>query len=83
MCLGITIVNKLVGVAHVGTISVDFTNVDMSTFEQRTGADGLEYKLDYQLGVDFRSEEGVLRCFCMADGKTIGVTTISFTDLAG
>jgi hypothetical protein len=75
--------DKLVGVAHVGTISVDFTNVDMSTFKQRTGANGLEYKLDYQLGVDFRSDEGVLRCFCMADGKTIGVTTISFTDLAG
>jgi hypothetical protein len=84
MCLEIIIVNKLVGVAHVGTISVDFTNVDMSTFEQRTGANGrLEYKLEYQLGVDFRSDEGVLRCFCMADGKTIGVTTISFTDLAG
>ena len=75
--------DNLVGVVRVGTISVDFTNVDMSRFKQRTGSKGLEYKLDYQLGVDFRSDEGVLRCFCLADGKTIGVTTISFTDLAG
>ena len=66
---------------HIGTISVDFTNVDMSGFKQRRLLSGVEYRLEYEVGVDFRSDEGILRCFCLADGKTIGVTTISFTDL--
>ncbi|KAK4108030.1 actin-like ATPase domain-containing protein [Canariomyces notabilis] len=71
------------GMEHIGTITVDFTNVDMTRFEKRTVRGRIEYKLDYEVGVDFRAEEGVLRCFCLADGKTIGVTTISFTDLTG
>jgi hypothetical protein len=75
--------DNLVGVRKIGTIIVDFTNVDMSGFRKRMGENRLEYELAYQIGVDFRSDEGVLRCFCLADGKTIGVTTISFTDLAG
>jgi hypothetical protein len=75
--------DNLVGVVYVGTVSVDFTNVDMSGFRKRMSVGRLEYELAYQIDVDFRSDEGVLRCFCMADGKTIGVTTISFTDLAG
>ncbi|KAK4252159.1 hypothetical protein C7999DRAFT_37133 [Corynascus novoguineensis] len=69
------------GISCLGTITTDFTNVDMSTFQQRTVPGGVEYKLEYEMGIDFRSDEGVLRCFCLADGKTIGVTTISFTDL--
>ncbi|KAG7285850.1 hypothetical protein NEMBOFW57_008144 [Staphylotrichum longicolle] len=71
------------GVTQVGTISMDFTNVDMSRFETRITEAGTEYKLEYEVGVDFRSDEGVLRCFCRAHGATIGVTTISFTDLSG
>lgn len=82
-CLKSTFTDSLVGVVHVGTITVDFTNVDMTRFETRMGTKGLEYRLEFKLGVDFRSDEGVLRCFCQADGKTIGVTTINFTDLAG
>jgi hypothetical protein len=62
---------------------VDFTNVDMSGFEQRTTKIGLEYRLEYKVGIDFRSDEGILRCFCQANGRTIGVTSISFTDLSG
>ncbi|KAL2201124.1 hypothetical protein P885DRAFT_25997 [Corynascus similis CBS 632.67] len=69
------------GILRLGTITTDFTNVDMSAFQQRTVPGGVEYKLEYEMGIDFRSDEGVLRCFCLADGKTIGVTTISFTDL--
>ena len=66
---------------HIGTISVDFTNVDMSRFEQRMVLSSVEYHLKYEVGVNFRSDEGILRCFCLADGKTIGVTKISFDDL--
>jgi hypothetical protein len=75
--------NNSIGVIHVGTISVDFTNVDMSSFRRRTMATGIEYRLEYQVGVDFRSDEGVLRCFSLADGRTIGVTRINFKDIAG
>ncbi|KAL2181474.1 uncharacterized protein P884DRAFT_281709 [Thermothelomyces heterothallicus CBS 202.75] len=69
------------GVVHVGSIRVDFANVDMSMFRQRTVSGCVEYELKYEIGVDFRADEGILRCFCLADGKTVGVTTISFTDL--
>ncbi|KAK4152182.1 heat shock protein SSA3 [Chaetomidium leptoderma] len=69
------------GVVPVGTISVDFTNVDMSRFQRKIVGAELVYKLEYDVGVDFRSDEGVLRCFALADGKTIGVSTINFTDL--
>jgi hypothetical protein len=69
------------GIEHIGTITTDFTNVNMSRFEQKMGPTGVEYKLEFELGVDFRSDEGILRCFCLADGKTIGVAKIDFTEL--
>jgi molecular chaperone DnaK (HSP70) len=71
------------GATQIGTVSVDFTNVDMSTFRQKRELTGTQYRLEFEVGVDFRSDEGVLRCFCLADGKTVGVTTINFTDLTG
>ncbi|KAK3897932.1 heat shock protein SSA3 [Staphylotrichum tortipilum] len=71
------------GITEIGTITVDFTNVDMSGFKTRTTEEGLEYRLEYKIGIDFRSDEGVLRCFCQVHGRTIGVTSISFTDLSG
>ena len=67
----------------IGTVRMDFADVDMSTFMTRTVSTGIEYRLEYEICVEFRSEEGVLRCFCQAQGRTVGVTTISFTDLVG
>lgn len=55
----------------------------MSGFKTRTTEKGIEYRLEYKVGIDFRSDEGILRCFCQANGRTIGVTSISFTDLSG
>ncbi len=71
------------GITKIGTIIVDFTNVDMSRFRKKTLTMGTEFRLEYEICIDFRSDEGVLRCFCRAHGRTIGVTTISFTDLVG
>ncbi|KXX73243.1 Heat shock protein SSA3 [Madurella mycetomatis] len=71
------------GVVRVGTIRLDFTNVDMSRFEQRQGDFGTEFDLEYQIGVKFRSDEGVLKCFCLSEGRLIGDATISFTEIAG
>ncbi|KAK3897524.1 hypothetical protein C8A05DRAFT_19735 [Staphylotrichum tortipilum] len=71
------------GITRIGTISVDFTDVDMSTFRKRMTLTGVEYELRFEVGVEFRSDEGVLRCFCQSQGKTIGTTSISFTDVAG
>ncbi|KAL7919154.1 hypothetical protein ACQKWADRAFT_323202 [Trichoderma austrokoningii] len=67
-------------VLHIGTINTDFTNVDMSKFQRRTTSSGIEYKLEYEIRVDFRSEEGVLRFSCVSNGRTIGATSISFSD---
>ncbi|KAL2164318.1 hypothetical protein VTH06DRAFT_3534 [Thermothelomyces fergusii] len=70
------------GVVHIGKIRSNFENVDMSMFRQRTTTWGyVKYELRYDVAVDFRADEGILRCFCLADGETIGVTTISFADL--
>ena len=77
------IIDSSLGVTKVGTICMDFTNVDMSRFQTRRQVTGVEYMLQYEIGIDLRSDEGVLRCFCVANGRTIGVTTIGFTDLAG
>ena len=71
------------GMTKIGTIRMDFTNVDMSTFRTRTQSTGTEYRLEYEICVNFRADEGVLRCFCRANGRAIGVTTFSFADLVG
>lgn len=60
---------------------MDFTNVDKSNFRQRQGESGTEYKLSFDVVIEFRSDEGVLNCFCLSGGKKIGVTTISFAEL--
>lgn len=73
----------ITGMVLVGTIRCDLTNVDMSKFQSRNVRGRVEYKLDFQVGVDFRADEGILHCFSQAQGRTIGVTTISFADLVG
>lgn len=75
--------DNCLGMTKIGIISVDFTNVDMSRFRKRTLATKTELRLEYEVCINFRPDEGVLRCFCRANGSTIGVTTISFTDLVG
>ena len=67
----------------MGTINVDWTDVDLSKYQRREGISGVEFKIDFKIRIDFRADEGVLRCFCVADGKTIGASTISFSDFAG
>ncbi|RYO94325.1 hypothetical protein DL766_000602 [Monosporascus sp. MC13-8B] len=64
----------------IGSITMDFTGVDMSRFQKRNTSSGIEYNLQYQFKIDFRTDEGVLRYSCVSNGKTIGATTISFTE---
>jgi len=71
--------NAVVGVDAIGSISVDFTGVDMSSFQTRYTPTGIEYNLQYQIKIGFRFDEGVLKFFCVSNGKPIGATTISFT----
>jgi len=69
------------GIVEIGSIRTDFTKVDRSKFQQRLVGLSIEYRLHYQVVIEFGSNEGVLNCFCVADGKRIGDTTISFGEL--
>ena len=62
----------------VGIIRVNFSEVDMSKFATQMTAKGIEYYLKWQLKVDLRTTDGVLRYSSVSNGKTIGVTTIDF-----
>jgi len=59
---------------------MNFTGVDMSRFQSRNTSSGIEYNLQYQFKIDFRTDEGVLKYSCVSNGRTIGTTTINFTD---
>ena len=69
-----------IGILKIGDIKIDFTSVDMSGFRWRNISNGIEYNLEYEIRIDFRSQEGVLGYSCISSGKTIGVTTIDFSD---
>ncbi|KAK3362433.1 hypothetical protein B0T25DRAFT_561503 [Lasiosphaeria hispida] len=72
------------GVEEIGQVSFDFTSVDMAGFEKKNLKEGrgkVKYKVEYEVNVDFRSDVGVLRCFCTSRGKTIGATSLHFSDL--
>jgi hypothetical protein len=79
--VGGPIVDVFAAVVRIGRIQMDFTNADKSTFRQRQGEHGTEYKLSFQVVIEFGSNTGVLNCFCVSDGRRIGETTISFTEL--
>ncbi|KAK3374126.1 hypothetical protein B0T24DRAFT_577000 [Lasiosphaeria ovina] len=70
-------------VVQIGKVRMDFTNVDMSKFDKRPGPHGTEYRLKFKICMEFRSDEGVLKCFCLSQGQKIGVTTIDFTESSG
>ncbi|EPS39914.1 hypothetical protein H072_6309 [Dactylellina haptotyla CBS 200.50] len=74
--------NRIEGprVVYAGTISMDFTGVGMSLFEKRPTSSGMEYKLEYQLKIEFRSQDGVLKYSSVVNGRTIGTTTIDFNE---
>ncbi|KAM3505005.1 hypothetical protein MY11210_008142 [Beauveria gryllotalpidicola] len=64
----------------IGSVSMDFTGVDMSRFAKRDIPSGIEYNLQYEFKIDFRSDDGVLKYSCVSDGKIIGATSIKFTE---
>ena len=64
--------------ALVGMITMDLSNLDMSTFETRQTSQGVEHRLRWQLRVDLRTTDGVLRYTVVSKGKTLGVATIDF-----
>jgi hypothetical protein len=66
------------GITKIGDVKMDFTKVDMTQFQWRNTSSGIEYKLKYELRIDFRTQDGVLRYYCVSSGKTIGDTTINF-----
>lgn len=59
---------------------MDFSGVDMAQFKSRRIQGGVEYNVHYQVKVDMRSEDGLLRYSCIAGDKTVGITTIDFME---
>jgi hypothetical protein len=70
--------SKLAGVRSVGNISVDFTELDLSTFERKSLLGTPLYKLQYDVNVIFGAQEGVLKFEAVSQGKVVGETSISF-----
>ncbi|GFG22579.1 heat shock 70 kDa protein 12A [Aspergillus udagawae] len=66
------------GVRSVGNISVDFTELDLSTFERKSLLGTPLYKLQYDVNVVFGAQEGVLKFEAVSQGKVVGKTSISF-----
>ena len=59
---------------------MNLSDLDMSTFETRQTPQGVEHRLEWQLRVDLRTTDGVLRYTSVSKGKTLGVATIDFKD---
>jgi len=78
------LVDNFAGVTEIGIVTIDFTDVDMSRFKKRnaiySGVHVTEYKLEYQIELNFRAESGVLGITCISGGKRIGTTTIEFQE---
>jgi len=70
----------LIGITAVGLIRMDISGVKMSRFRSQRTAAGTSYEVQYELKVDMRTEDGVLKYTCIADGKTVGITTIDFRE---
>ncbi|KAF4216546.1 hypothetical protein CNMCM8980_001983 [Aspergillus fumigatiaffinis] len=63
----------------VGTIIVDFSNVDLATFPSKVINDEKVYNLGCELKVTFGAREGVLKFEALSQGHTIGQTSINFS----
>jgi hypothetical protein len=70
--------SKLAEVRMVGDICVDFTGLDLSTFERKSILGTPLYKLQYDLEVVFGAQEGVLKFEAVSQGKVVGKTSINF-----
>ncbi|KAL4806050.1 actin-like ATPase domain-containing protein [Aspergillus unguis] len=66
------------GVYKVGSIVVDFSNVDLARFESRIFKGKLFYGLKFEIRVIFGAQEGLLKFEATSQGQVIGQTSISF-----
>jgi hypothetical protein len=71
--------NEATAVYMVGTIIVDFSNVDLATFPSKVINDEKVYNLGCELKVTFGAREGVLKFEALSQGHTIGQTSINFS----
>lgn len=71
--------SRLPAIEHIGIISIDFKNVDLSQFEKKK-IDGIETTvLQYSIKVIFGAEEGVLKFLVSAKDAIIGTVDIDFS----
>ncbi|PLB48506.1 actin-like ATPase domain-containing protein [Aspergillus steynii IBT 23096] len=65
-------------VYEVGTISLDFSDMDLNLFKPKLREGRRVFKLKYSLKVIFGALEGVLKFESVSQGKVIGRTSIDF-----
>lgn len=71
--------SNIPAIEHIGIISVDFKNVDLSQFEKKK-VEGIETTvLQYSIKVIFGAEEGVLKFLVTAKDAVIGNVNIDFS----
>ncbi|RAH86012.1 actin-like ATPase domain-containing protein [Aspergillus japonicus CBS 114.51] len=70
---------KMNGIYKVGSIVVDFTQVNLSRFECKKKNGQKIYDLQYNIRVTFGAMDGLLKFEATSQGKTIGQTSIEFT----
>jgi hypothetical protein len=71
--------NTSLEIEHVGTVAVDFRNVNLNHFERKK-VNGIETTvLQYSIKVIFGAEEGVLKFLVIAKDAVIGTADIEFS----
>lgn len=66
------------GVKYIGSIDSDFTDVDLTQFDNKIIRGKVVYYLKYTLNVIFGAQEGILKFEVTSNGKVIGKTNIAF-----
>ncbi|RAL13363.1 Hsp70 family protein [Aspergillus homomorphus CBS 101889] len=66
------------GVYKVGSIIVDFAQVDLALFPVKTREGRKVYRLEYNIRVTFGAQDGLLKFEATCQGKTIGRTSIDY-----
>jgi hypothetical protein len=67
------------GVSHAGTISIDFSDIDMSIFDTKKERHTKLWRLTYDVEVLVGAEEGVLLFRVVTNEELIGKTELEYT----
>lgn len=73
----------LTGDDHIGNVSYDFEDLDMSMFETKLVKKRRAYRVDLTLEVYLGHQQGTLAFKLLSQGEEVGNATLSFSQLEG